>query len=266
MLYKKGKKATKRITRRVRAVGRSMGLRRLISAESAPRARRGLKPPPGKGRRGLIRILLFMVLGGFIAYSAAEYGVVDKIKGSVFPKAPPTGAGKVKVALNRLEVSRAGSEMPWTRLFNREKRPDYSKWKPVAIFFQDKAWALGSGGVVLPAADGAPADLPVISFSERPAALSAGDTLNAALEAVRLAEAAAGVSPGLLRRISEIIVDPSGAMTLLFTDTRLKARLRPGAPGAQLTNLDRFLDMPPLPGAGTLDLRFGDMAYLKQEE
>ena len=259
MLYTKGKKITRRITRRAVVFSRRVGLRAVMSTDTGVHRVKGGGRP--RGRKGVIRTLLLLLMAGFIAYSAAERGVMEKVRVRVFPQDPMP----LKRAVHAPKAPARGA-MPWDRFLKGKKAPDYSRMKAVALSCRGRTLGLSAEGVVLPFSEESNGNLPIVSGAGAES-LSVGDTLFPALPALELARTAMERSPGLYDRISEIALSPGGnALTLLFVDTKLKAKLRPAGLEGQLNNLRLFFRHPPLPVSGVLDMRFGNAAYLKEEE
>ena len=252
--YSRGRRDRK--TAKPTARRKPVRLKRIMSAESAAKRDKRKR----KGRKGVIRTLLFVLMAVAIVWSSVEGGLVERIKPRLSEKkaAKQESGSWTRFIWKGFGQHKTAQPMP--------KKVDWSAFQPVALFSGDEQMmGLTATSIVMPLSAKKGADLPVITgLSSRKAV--PGDTLIETLPALNLLALAAEVSPALLIRLSEIALVPGQKLVLRFTDRPLSVLLSPHNLAVQLPNLERLLVRTSLPDKGVLDMRFTDIAYLKQEE
>jgi hypothetical protein len=251
-------------------------LRSLKSADTAVRRRekRGNGAHSGLGRK----VLLLAAIGtaAFFLYDHGTFRRLPRIpyfqemiKGLREENVDPKTLAKAA-----LKKAQAGVKAPaktkglveriqgaWAARFQKPAPEE----TPVAFVRLKELYAIGASGAVLRLKENVFYDMPVISgdFAEK---TGPGDTLKEASLALTILTEAKENAPWLLKRTSEVVVEGKAQVRAIFSDSRLVALLGPRQVPRQLSNLSDFLGTWSKDKKGILNMIYGDIAFLTEEE
>lgn len=241
-------------------------LRSIVSAET----RTGRKAPRwlnGIGRK----VLLLAVLGG-LGFVLHEKGVFTSAQNRVTgyfarfnaPKKETRVAVKTGKTAPVKPAKQTGMLARARKMWKSHFGPAEQVERPVAFIRLSTLQPIGRSGALLALPKGVFYDIPVVS-GPFPENKTTGDTLRQAGPALRLLAQAEKTSPSLLNRISEVIVEETGVMRLLFTDSKLSACVSGDNQLKQLVNLTAYLSAWDNSKKGTINMAYGDIAFVTEE-
>lgn len=271
-LFRKKKRKTQT---RMKAVRQRPRLRSVVSRNIVSRYHDEKR---NRHRRRSGRTVVLALLIGIAGFMAVKSGLFTpllesgkrtaaSLKARVLPDIPQMAKKKNPAPLNSRSLG--GSTVPAgltdrvARFFGRAPQP--APEVPAALVRLDRVYPIDSAGRVLPVRREQWYDLPVLTGLEG-SGVGPGDTLAAARLALDAVGAARVRAPALYNRLSELMVTAPGAVTCLFRDRALRALLGPESLPLQVVNLWSFIETQDTVKTGTLNLSYGRIAFLTEEE
>jgi hypothetical protein len=237
---------------------KSPRLKRVVSRNTGLKKKKRKKV---QGSRGLLRKIMILVLLGSGGWYAMEKGYARNIKDKISKE---FSIGKIK---EKAEKQTSVQEKK-TEKAEKSSLTGFIKKKvvePIAVVRLDRLYGIGRDMVVIPLKERTFLDLPILTGIKNKA-IRIGDTLQEAELAIKVLETANNTYTGLSRRVSEVLVDGRDLVELVFTDLKLKAQLGSRNINLQLENLSTLLSYPKMLKEGVINMRYGNIAFLKEED
>jgi len=235
-------------------------LRSILSADTAMRRReQGSGRHVGMGRK----VLALLVIGsvGFILY---QQGALERVRDIIGPYVREMKVGLQPAKHADKAVAKASLLLRARNFWESRFGGGEKEETPVAFVRLKEVYGLGASGAILTLRNEDFFDMPVVSGAF-PENRLPGDTLKEAALALSLITEAGKSQPGLLKRISEIVVKNSGEARALFADSKVVAVLGPRNAAEELANLSVYLDRFGKGQKGTVNMMYGDIAFVTEE-